>query len=142
MKSREGSIMFRSLLLHLSLAGSLLAQNVSQDPFQPLNLDAAPGTPDLAGARRNWVTLTNKRMEMTGSTLRVGIEGDGLTVVVLAKGVEKPRHAKPILQGKGDYKGLFQEIVGQRFNRIVVRNPDTRQQWAARLEKGKAILED
>jgi hypothetical protein len=28
------------------------------------------------------------------------------------------------------------------FTRMVVRNPDTGKQWAARLERGKPVLED
>jgi hypothetical protein len=129
---------FLSCLLCLSLAGPVLAQA----PFQPLNLDTQTGILDPNGARQGWVTATNKRMEMTGSTLRVGLEAGGLTAVVFAKGVDKPRKAKPILLGKGEYQGLFNEIVAQRFIRIVVRNPDNNKQWAARLENGKAILED
>ena len=138
MKAPGVTLMFLSCLLCLSLAGPVLAQA----PFQPLNLDTNTGILDQNGARQGWVAATNQRMEITGNTLRVGLEAGGLTVVVFARGVDKPRQAKPILLGKGDYQGLFNEIVAQRFNRIVVRNPDSNKQWAARLEKGKAILED
>jgi hypothetical protein len=120
----------------------LMAGAVAQDPFVPLNLDANPAVLDRNGARQDWVRITNQRMEMSGKTLRVALAGGGLTAVVLARGVEKPRHAKPILLGKGDHAGLFKAIVGLGLNRIVVRNPDTGREWAARLERGKAILEN
>ena len=136
--------MFRSLIIGLVLA----AAGFAQDPFKPMDLkppDLNAGGPvlDRSGARQDWVKITNTRMEMSGRTLRVAVAGtDGLTAVVLAKGVTRPRHAKPILYGKGEYAELFKAIVGLGFNRILVRNPDTREEWAARLERGKAILED
>jgi hypothetical protein len=130
--------MFRSCLICLLVAAAGLAQ----DPFQPLKLDGDTPVADASTARRSWVNLTNAQMEMAHKTLRVDLDNGGLTAVVLAKGVVKPRHARPILTGKGDYGALFKSIVGLGFDRIVVRNPDTRQEWAARLERGKAILED
>jgi hypothetical protein len=82
-------------------------------------------------------------MELAGRSLRVAVAGaDGLTAVVLARDVTRPRHAKPILYGKGEYAELFKSIVGLGFNRIQVRNPDTGGAWAARLERGRATLED
>ena len=101
---------------------------VAQGPFQPLDLGGAGAVPDRASARRDWVKITNQRMEMTGRTLRVALEGDGQTVVVLAKGVDKPRHAKPILLGKGVYAELFQSVKALGFSRIVARNPDSGRQ--------------
>ena len=130
--------MFRACSLALLLAVGAAAQN----PFVPLNLDQNPGVLDQSGARQDWVLVTNKRMEMTGRTLRVAVEGGGLTAVVLAKGVMKPRHAKPILTGKGEYAELFKQVTGLGFNRIIVRNPDTGGTWGARLEQGKPILEN
>jgi len=130
--------MFRACSLALLLAVGAAAQN----PFVPLNLDQNTGVLDPSGARQDWAVITNKRMEMTGRTLRVAVEGGGLTAVVLAKGVEKPRHAKPILLGKGEYKELFDSMKALGFTRMVVRNPDSGKQWAARLEQGKPILED
>jgi hypothetical protein len=115
---------------------------VAQDPFVPLKLDGGAGVLDRSGARRDWVRITNQRMEMTGKSLRVAVEGAGMTAVVLSKDVKKPRHAKPILTGKGDYAGLFQSITALGFNRLVVRNPDLGLEWGARLEGGKAILEN
>jgi hypothetical protein len=112
----------------------------AQAPFQPLNLEQA-GIPDRAGARADWIKLTNQRMEMSGRTLRVAQAGDGLTLLVLAKGVEKPRHAKPIFLGKGEHALLFKAAVTYGFTRIVVQNPDTGKNWSARLEAGKPILE-
>jgi hypothetical protein len=125
--------------LGLLLALPALAQ--SKDPFQPLDFSRTPGVLDQNGARQDWVLVTNKRMEMTGKTLRVELGDGGLTAVVKAKGVEKLRHAKPILYGKDEYKELFRSIVALGFNRIVVRNPDNGKQWAARLEQGKPKLE-
>jgi hypothetical protein len=130
--------MFRACSLALLLAVGAAAQN----PFVPLNLDQNTGVLDQNGARQDWVVVTNKRMEMTGRTLRVAVEGGGLTAVVLAKGVVKPRHAKPILTGKGEYGDLFKQVAGLGFTRLIVRNPDTGAAWAARLERGKPILED
>ena len=130
--------MLRRGLLCLLLAPWAAAQA----PFQPLDLGGASALPDRNSARRDWVRITNQRMEMTGRTLRVAQEGDGLTLVVLARGLDKPRHAKPILTGKGEYAELFQSMNALGFTRIVARNPDSGRQWSARLEQGKPILED
>jgi hypothetical protein len=123
--------MVRAGLLCLLLAASVGAE----DPFVPLQMDGN-------SARRDWVKVTNQRMEMTGKTLRVALEDGGATAVILVKGVEKPRHARPILTGKGEYAQLFQSVKALGFTRLVARNPDTLKQWAARLEQGKPILED
>lgn len=125
-----------------SLALLLSVGAAAQNPFVPLDLSPSTGVLDQHSARQDWVVITNKRMEMTGKTLRVAVEGGGLTAVILAKGVEKPRHAKPILTGKGDYADLFQSVKALGFTRLVARNPDTGKQWAARLEQGRAILEN
>jgi hypothetical protein len=126
-----------------SLALLLAVSAAAQNPFVPLNLNPNnTAVLDQNGARQDWVLITNKRMEMTGKTLRVALEGGGLTVVILAKGVEKARHAKPILTGKGEYAELFKQVTGLGFNRIIVRNPDTGGTWGARLEQGKPILEN
>jgi len=130
--------MVRSGLLCLLVAAGACAQS----PFVPLDLDTNTAVLDRNSARLDWMKYTNQRMEMTGKTLRVALEGGGLTAVILAKGVEKPRHAKPILTGKGEYAELFGAMKALGFNRIVARNPDTGKQWAARLEQGKPILED
>ena len=130
--------MVRAGLLCLLLA----AWAGAQDPFVPLQLDDNGPVLDRNGARRDWVKVTNQRMEMTGKTLRVALEASGATAVVLVKGLEKPRHAKPILTGKGDYADLFQSVKALGFTRLVARNPDTGKQWAARLEQGRAILEN
>ena len=129
--------MLHSLTIGFFLATAALAQ----DPFVPLNMEAATPALSQASARETWVRITNQRMEMAGKTLRVAQEGDGFTAVVLAKGVDKPRHAKPILTGKGEFELLFKSIVAQGFTRIVVRNPDTGKAWSARLEQGRSILE-
>jgi hypothetical protein len=81
-------------------------------------------------------------MEMQGRTLRVALADAGATVVVLARGVVKRRQAKPILTGKGDHALLFKSVVGLGCTRMLVRNPDTGQEWGARLERGKVILDD
>ena len=125
-----------------SLALLLSVGAAAQNPFVPLNLNPNAGVLDQNGARQDWVLITNKRMEMTGKTLRVALEGGGATAVVLVKGLENPRHAKPVLTGKGDYAELFQSVKALGFTRMVARNPDTGKQWAARLEQGRAILED
>jgi hypothetical protein len=130
--------MVRSALLCLTLA----AGAVAQDPFVPLNLDGNSAVLDRNGARQDWVKLINQRMAMAGKTLRVTLEDAGETAVVLAKGVNKPRHAKPILFGKGDYAGLFTSVKALGFTRMVVRNPGTGKEWSARLEQGKPILEN
>ncbi len=130
--------MVRRTLICLLLSAGAFAQA----PFQPLDLSGNSAVLDQGGARQNWAKITNQRMEMSGKTLRVAVEGNGLTAVVLVKGIEKPRHAKPILYGKGDYAELFQSIKTLGFTRIVARNPDNGKQWAARLEQGKPILED
>jgi hypothetical protein len=123
----------RTALLCLSIA--CLA--VAQDPFTPLRMEPLQGSPSMEDARDTWVRVTNQRYEMSGKTLRVAREG--LSAIVLARGVEKPRHAKPILLGKGEYGLLFKTLVAAGFNRVVVRNPDTGKEWAARLEQGKAV---
>jgi len=131
--------MIHALVMGLALA----AAGPAPDPFQPLDLNAPGPLLDQAGARRDWVKITNTRMEMAHRTVRVDLAGrDGLTAVVLARDATRPRHAKPILYGRGEYAELFKSIVGMGFNRIVVRNPDTGQEWAARLERGRSILED
>ena len=130
--------MVRSALLGLTLAAWALAQ----DPFVPLKLDGNAAVLDRNSARQDWVKITNQRMEMSGKTLRVALEDAGTTCVVFVRGVDKPRHAKPILTGKGDYAGLFKSVKALGFTRMVVRNPDTLRQWAARLEGGKPFLED
>ncbi len=132
------AFMLRSTLAGLIVAGSLLAQ----DPFVPLNL-GSPSVPAVdRSVRDSWVRETNLRFQMSGKSMRVAIGGqDGLTAVVTAPGVEKPRHAKPILQGKGEHELLFKSLLGVGFTRIVVRNPDLDKEWSARIEKGKAVLE-
>jgi|GEM_PF-1902648 hypothetical protein len=130
--------MVRAGLLCLLLAASVGAE----DPFVPLQMDGNSAILDRNSARRDWVKVTNQRMEMTGKTLRVALEDGGATAVILVKGVEKPRHARPILTGKGEYAQLFQSVKALGFTRLVARNPDTLKQWAARLEQGKPILED
>jgi len=129
--------MLKPCLFAIALAAGTLG---AQEPFTPLNLDQA-GTPDRNTARADWIRMTNQRMEMAGRTLRVAQAGDGLTVVVTTPEVQKPRHAKPILTGKGEHALLFRSIVAQGFTRIVVRNPDSGQSWSARLEAGKPTLE-
>jgi hypothetical protein len=126
--------MLRSVLI-LACAASLQAQ----DPFRPLDFGNPPPVATKAQAREDWVKITNQRMEMTGQGIRVAMEGN--TAVVFAPGVEKPRHAKPILLGKGEHLALFKSIVALGFERIVVRNPDKGGEWGARLEKGKPILD-
>jgi len=130
--------MVRAGLLCLLLAAGADAQ----DPFKPLDLSANGPVLDRNSARQDWVRVTNQRMDMSGKTLRVAMEEADASVVFLAKGVDKPRQAKPILLGKGEYEGLFKSVKALGFTRIVVRNPDTGKQWAARLEQGRAILED
>jgi hypothetical protein len=130
--------MVRAAVLCLLLAAGAGAQ----DPFVPLQMDDSSAVLDRNGARQDWVKVTNQRMEMSGKTLRVALEGGGSTAVVLVKGLEKPRHAKPVLTGKGDYADLFQAVKALGFTRLVAHNPDTGKQWAARLEQGKPILED
>jgi hypothetical protein len=129
------------MLMAVSLCFFLAGPSAAQDPFGPLKLDGAIGIPSRASARADWVKLTNQRMEMSGKALRVAQGDGGLTAVVRVPGVEKPRHAKPILTGKGDYALLFKSIVAQGFQRIVVENPASGQTWGARLEQGKPILE-
>ena len=130
--------MIRSLLLVLLLA----ALAAAEDPFVPLDLDQPAAPVTAASARAGWVTLTNQRLQLAGKSLRVALEQEGTCAVVLAPGVEKPRQARPILTGKGEHQALFKSVVAMGFSRLVVRNPDSRREWAARLEKGKAVLED
>jgi len=127
------------LLQPALLSMFLLASPGAQEPFQPLDLDTTRGRVTRSEARVDWARLTNQRMEMANKGLRVIV--DGLTVILMVPGVEKPRHAKPILLGRGEHQLLFKSIVGMGFNRIVVRNPVNRKEWSARLEQGKAILE-
>ena len=123
--------MIRSTLLSLIVMLPVIAQ----DPFQPMNTGGFMGTPTVKSARVDWVRLTNERFKMSGKSMRVAAEGpEGLTAVVLAPGIEKPRHAKPILLGKDEHALLFRSILAEGFNRIVVRNPDSGQEWATRLE--------
>lgn len=110
-----------------------------QEPFQPMDFSRTAPVTGTSPAREDWVRVTNQRLEMSRSTLRVAQEG--LTAIVLAPGVDKPRHARPILLGKGEHQLLFRSIVGLGFNRILVRNPDTGKEWGARLEKGKPVLD-
>jgi len=131
----------RKILLPCLLLATLSAQESLFQPspqFKPLL-----NGPTTSGARADWIRITNQQYQMSGKGLRVAAEGsEGLTLVVLAPGVEKYRHAKPILLGKDDYALLFRSAVAEGFNRMVVRNPDNGKQWAARIEKGKAIIED
>jgi hypothetical protein len=125
--------MIRSALVYLLLAGSAVAE----DPFVPLDLGGQASVVDRRSVRQDWIKTTNQRMAMSGKTLRVAMEGEGLTAVVLVRGVEKPRQAKPILLGKGEYASLVQQATGLGFTRLVVRNPETGKEWGARLEPGK-----
>jgi hypothetical protein len=136
--------MFRSLMVGVGLAAAGFGQGAFQPmDMKPLDLNSGGTVLDRSGARQDWVKITNARMEMANRSLRVAVAGtDGLTAVVLARDATKPRHAKRILYGKDEYAELFKSIVGLGFNHILVRNPDTRQEWAARLERGKATLED
>jgi hypothetical protein len=131
--------LFFSILLPISAMAAM-----AQDPFQPLDFNAQPGTVTANSARADWVKLTNARLEMAGRPLRVALEGEASnnTAVFLLPGAQKPRHAKPYLLGKGDGEALFKSAVAMGFTRLVVRNPETRKEWAARIDKGKAILED
>ena len=129
------------MIMAAALCFFLSGSSIVQDPFGPLKLDGAIGIPSRSSAREDWVTMTNRSMEMSGKSLRVALGDDGLTAVVRVPGVEKPRHAKPILTGKNEYALLFKTIVAQGFNRIIVENPVSGQTWAARLEQGKPILE-
>ena len=127
-------------MIHSAILGLLLlAFPQAQDPFQPLNLNPSPAVLTQPAAREDWVRITNQRLEMAGKRLRVA--QDGLTAILLAPEVQKPRHAKPLLLGKGEHELLFKSIVGMGFTRIVVRNPESGKEWAARIERGKAILE-
>lgn len=128
--------------MRISVIPVLFALSLSaQDSlFQPNPLLKGPTT---TSARADWVRITNQQYQMSGKGLRVAAEGpEGLTLVVSAPGVEKLRHAKPILLGRDDYALLFRSAVAEGFNRIVVRNPDNGKQWAARIEQGKATIED
>ena len=129
--------MLRSTLLCLMALGLS-----AQDPFVPLDMNAPGGVLDPAGARQDWVKLTNQRMALAGKDLRVEVADSGQTAVILAKGANRSQ-AKRILAGKGEYQLLFRSVVGLGFTRIVVRNPDDASKvWGARLDKGKAILDD
>lgn len=135
--------MFRSLIIALALGGAVLAQP-APDPFQPLNLQASNGVLDRAGARRDWVKITNERMVTSNRTTRVEVEGaDGLTLVVRIKDLKRYGDAKPLFKGKDDYAGILKAAQAYGFNRLVARNfDDPRKQWAARLEQNKVIVED
>ena len=126
------SLGFNALLLVMAspLAGIPIG---AQEPL----MDATRG--GMSGARENWVRITNQQFQLQGKAQRVAAEG--LTAVILMPGVEKPRHAKPILRGKDEHALLFRSILAAGFNRIVVRNPDSGAEWSAHLEQGKAILD-
>lgn len=125
-----------ALLLLSSLA--LLAQ----DPFRPLDLEHAKGVESRPNLRGDWVRTTNQRFELAGKAMRVAQAGpEGHTLVVTAPGIVKARHAKPILLGKDEHAALLKSALGLGFTRMVVRNPDGGEEWAARLEQGKAVLE-
>jgi hypothetical protein len=132
--------MIRLLLLSLLLAGPAFPQ---QDPFQPLDF-SNPGTGVLnaQSARRDWVKITNQRLELQHKTARVASEDSDSTAVVLLPGVSKARQAKPVLLGKDEWAPLMQGAMAAGFTRLLVRNPDTGKQWTARFEKGKPVLED
>jgi hypothetical protein len=36
---------------------------------------------------------------------------------------------------------VLKSVTGLGFTRMIVRNPETGQAWAARLERGRAVLE-
>jgi hypothetical protein len=130
-------------MVRVGLLGLLLTVGaLAQDPFVPLKMDGTGAVLDRSGARQDWARITNQRMEMTGKTMRVAVEGGGSTAVILSRDVKKPRQAKPILTGKGDFAGLFQSVTALGFTRMVVRNPELGLQWAARLEQGRATLEN
>ena len=132
--------MSRSALLPaLGLTALLLVAAMPVAAQQPL-LGTPNGMPNgMSGARDNWVRITNQQFQLQGKAQRVAAEG--LTAVILMPGVEKPRHAKPILRGKDEHALLFRSILAAGFNRIVVRNPDSGAEWSAHLEQGKAILD-
>lgn len=115
-------------------------QGSPQDPFKPLDFSAPPPVLTRNQAREDWVQVTNQRMVMANRPIRVGMEGTA--AVILVPGVEKPRHAKPYLLGKDDAAALFKSIVALGFERIIVRNPANGKQWSARLDRGKAEIED
>lgn len=115
---------------------------LAQDPFKPLDLDRASGVQPGPGLREDWMRTTNRGFELAGKTRRVALEGaDRSIAVVLDAGVTKARHAKPILLGKDEHAVLFRSLLGLGFSRIVVRNPNSAEQWGARLEGNKAVLE-
>jgi hypothetical protein len=129
--------MDRSILIVLGLA----AVAVAQDPFVPLDLSAPGPVLDQAGARQGWVQATNQRMAMAGRSLRVAVEDRGQSAVVLTREVTRPRQARAMLTGRGEHVALFKSVTGLGFTRMIVRNPETGQDWAARLERGRAVLE-
>jgi len=123
--------MLRAALLSLIALASLSAQEM-----QPLQM-----APTLASARSDWIRITNQRFQMSGKSTRVISEGEGgLTAVILTGEVVRTKQAKRVLLGKDEHALLFRSIVAEGFNRIVVRNPETQQEWAATLEQGKAVL--
>lgn len=127
--------MIRTAMLCVILAGGAFAQ----DPFQPMDMGASPGVLNTGGAREDWARVTNQRLEMTNKRIRVAQEG--LTAIVLNPDAEKPRHAKPILLGKGEHELLLKSIAALGFTRIVVRNPGTGKEWGARIVNGKPVLD-
>ena len=124
--------MLRPLVVSLFLGAAALAQ----DPFQPLDFSAQQAPLDARGARADWVKLTNARLQMAGRDLRVAAEQDGQTAVFLVPGVKRKGHAKSFL-GDKDGEPLFKSAVALGFTRLVVRNPDTRREWGARIDRSK-----
>jgi hypothetical protein len=80
-------------------------------------------------------------MAMAGRSLRVAVEDRGQSAVVLTRDVTRPRQARAMLTGRGEHAALFKSVTGLGFTRMIVRNPETGQAWAARLEQGRAVLE-
>lgn len=133
---REASM--KALLLTAFLPLALAAQ----DPFKPLDLDRAAPVQSGASLRTEWIQSTNKRLELSGKAMRVATEGpEGTTAVILDATVAKARHAKPILQGKGEHAVLVKSLFGLGFTRLLVRNPQTGEQWGARIDGTKVTLE-
>jgi len=122
------------------LTFSSLVAMPPQEEMKPM----APlaGMPSRGSARADWIRITNTRFQMSGNATRVAAEGDdGLTAVILVRGLAKEKQARKILQGKDEHALLFNSIRAEGFNRIVARNPETGEQWSAKLEQGKAVLE-
>jgi len=129
--------MERPILIVLGLAVVAAAQ----DPFVPLDLNAPGPVLGVEGARQGWVQATNQRMAMAGRSLRVAVEDRGQSAVILTREVTRPRQARALLTGRGEHAALFKSVIGLGFTRMVVRNPETGQAWAARLERGRAVME-